>query len=712
MDGFSISYGLDASAATVKAMIDTGLKYENAVDYSCKIFNLFKISGDNSYEMLIEKIKSEKNCDRIISLLESYLDDDEFDCLFKFLNSFLGLTYEKYKPLFVHEVPIKIKKIQDFKTIPYINIIDEYFVNTKGDFDIANHLTILEEIYDNDKINNNLLFMVDSKETGLIAMSYMSSMLNEFGFFCGYEDDWDGTMEEYNKIIPIIYANELNDKFYNYNEFSNFSDGEGKFLTTKGERNSLPWWDNFYDIPIILIIEDGDFIHKDFIEKLEYLKGNYSNIYIIYVNKKVKSQMDIIFGSMGIDKVIDDISFKLNYSTYKIEDPEIDSKYSVKVFRDYVHKNNYKVDKELDIKEILERLKKKRRYNWEGNKTIKQAIVKAVTIKKDSSAVLKMRDFEYLDFSLANHKESEVEKGKTKSVESVLEKIENNIYGLDDVKRTMIEAVNLLELNKKREKSGLKAIRVNNTFGFYGAPGVGKTEMAQYFGELMFEKDLLPGNKFININGAQLKAQYVGHTAPKVERIFEENDVIFIDEAYSISSDGAVDSFGQEALAELCAQLEKHSKDKLVIFAGYGGKHMSGKNDKMKEFLDINPGIQSRITFNVDFPVYSAHKEMPHIFEKIVFNAEYNLEEGWRDITISYFEQIEKSPKYGNAREARRLFQHCANIQATRIIESNTYEKRDLMLIKNEDIKKAIINILGNESKSEEDTRRKMGFWV
>lgn len=58
------------------------------------------------------------------------------------------------------------------------------------------------------------------------------------------------------------------------------------------------------------------------------------------------------------------------------------------------------------------------------------------------------------------------------------------------------------------------------------------------------------------------------------------------------------------------------------------------------------------------------------------------------------------------------MFQHCANIQATRIIESNTYEKRDLMLIKNEDIKKAIINILGNESKSEEDTRRKMGFWV
>ncbi|HZX21538.1 MAG TPA: hypothetical protein VFF25_04010, partial [Clostridia bacterium] len=72
----------------------------------------------------------------------------------------------------------------------------------------------------------------------------------------------------------------------------------------------------------------------------------------------------------------------------------------------------------------------------------------------------------------------------------------------------------------------------------------------------------------------------------------------------------------------------------------------------------------------------------------------------------------EKNPEYGNAREARKLFQHCASIQATRVIESNTYKKEDLMLIKNEDIERAIINILRNELKSGEDIGRKIGFWV
>lgn len=712
MDDFSASYGLDASAAMVRAMLDVGLKYENAIDYSGKIFNLFKISGGNSYEKLVEKTKLEKNHNKIISLLEDYLDSDEFDHLFKFTNSFLNLENEKYKPLFVHEAPVKLGRTSDLKFIPYINITDEYFVDTKRDFDIANHLTVLEEIYDNDKIDNNLLFVVDSKETGLIAMSYMSSMLNEFGFFHGCGDNWDGTIKEHNGIMPIIYANELNNMCLGHNKFSNPQDKEGDSSIIREGKNRLPWWVSFHDVPVILIIEKGDFVQNDFIKRLELLMKHYSNIYIIYVNKKINSQMEIIFGSKNIDEIIEDIAFELNYSIYEIKDPKINSKYLEKVFRDFAYEKNYKIDRELDIKEILERLKKKRRHNWEGNKTIKQAIVKAITIKKDSSAVLKTGDFEYLDFSLANYKELEIEGGKTKSTESILEKIKNNIYGLDDVKRIMIRAVNLLKLNKEREKLGLKVIGVNNVFGFYGAPGVGKTEMAQYFGELMFEKGLLPGNKFISINGAQLKAQYVGHTAPKVEKIFEENDVIFIDEAYSISSVGTVDSFGDEALATLCTQLEKHSKDKLVIFAGYGGKHMSGKNDKMKEFLDINPGIRSRITFNVDFPVYSAHKEMPHIFEKMVSNAEYNLEEGWEDITIDYFKQIEKNPEYGNAREARKLFQHCASIQATRVIESNTYKKEDLMLIKNEDIERAIINILRNELKSGEDIGRKIGFWV
>ena len=47
---------------------------------------------------------------------------------------------------------------------------------------------------------------------------------------------------------------------------------------------------------------------------------HYSNIYIIYVNKKINSQMEIIFGSG--DEIIEDIAFELNYSIYEIKDPK------------------------------------------------------------------------------------------------------------------------------------------------------------------------------------------------------------------------------------------------------------------------------------------------------------------------------------------------------------------------------------------------------
>ena len=91
-------------------------------------------------------------------------------------------------------------------------------------------------------------------------------------------------------------------------------------------------------------------------------------------------------------------------------------------------------------------------------------------------------------------------------------------------------------------------------------------------GQMMFNEKLLPDNRYICINGAELKGKYVGHSAPNTKKLFENYDVIIIDEAYSIvEENGTMDSFGNEAIAQLIIELENHSTDKLIIFAGYGG---------------------------------------------------------------------------------------------------------------------------------------------
>ena len=83
-------------------------------------------------------------------------------------------------------------------------------------------------------------------------------------------------------------------------------------------------------------------------------------------------------------------------------------------------------------------------------------------------------------------------------------------------------------------------------------------------------------------------------------------------------------------------ELEEHAEDKLVIFAGYGGTDIDEKNNKMKEFIDANPGIKSRINSTFYFPSYTA-PEMAEIFKKHAEISGYELPENWKEPITAYF---------------------------------------------------------------------------
>lgn len=245
-----------------------------------------------------------------------------------------------------------------------------------------------------------------------------------------------------------------------------------------------------------------------------------------------------------------------------------------------------------------------------------------------------------------------------------------NIIGQQEMKETLCKLGAVYQYAKKREKYHFTNLPIHKVLAFIGPPGTAKTTSAMYFAEMMKEEGILTGEKLVSITGTQLKAKYVGQTSERVHQIFQNHDIIIIDEAYSLVNyheTDRTDSFSQEALAQLCIEVEEHSQDKLIIFAGYGGD-ISDKDNKMKKFMDENPGISSRITFTVYFSSYRA-EEMLEIFRLLAENANYSLEEGWKEILLPFFEKRINAENFGNGREARRLLEHAMAVSALHFMD-------------------------------------------
>lgn len=108
----------------------------------------------------------------------------------------------------------------------------------------------------------------------------------------------------------------------------------------------------------------------------------------------------------------------------------------------------------------------------------------------------------------------------------------------------------------------------------------------------------------MEVQRSDLVGQYLGSTTEKTKaKILEaRGGVLFVDEAYRLIPTAGKD-FGREAIEELMAVMEED--DPVVIFAGY--------EKLMEKFLNVNPGLRSRIYRKFVFPDYTA-EELGEIF--------------------------------------------------------------------------------------------------
>ena len=82
--------------------------------------------------------------------------------------------------------------------------------------------------------------------------------------------------------------------------------------------------------------------------------------------------------------------------------------------------------------------------------------------------------------------------------------------------------------------------------------------------------------------------------------------MLFIDEAYTLTQESKND-FGQEAIDTLLKLMEDYRHDFVVIVAGYP--------ELMEEFLQSNPGLQSRFNKRIFFQNYTVEEMLEILCE-------------------------------------------------------------------------------------------------
>ena len=271
--------------------------------------------------------------------------------------------------------------------------------------------------------------------------------------------------------------------------------------------------------------------------------------------------------------------------------------------------------------------------------------------------------------------------GLSKTPEDTLQEL----IGLTEVKNLLTQQIAFNKVNHLRKQHGIYNDTVNHHLVFSGNPGTGKTEVARLYTKILFNNKIIQENKLVEVGRADLIGEYIGSTASKVKKVFDDakGGVLFIDEAYSLIPRHEKD-YGHEAIATIIQEMENRRDEVLVIFAGY--------EDLMKEFLDINPGLSSRISREIRFEDYSSD-ELFAIIELMISRKQYQLKGDCKHKLYQHLSELERDSYFGNARYVRKLVDHIILYQAQRVInmeDSQLTSLENLSLVTLEDIENAL----------------------
>ena len=276
-------------------------------------------------------------------------------------------------------------------------------------------------------------------------------------------------------------------------------------------------------------------------------------------------------------------------------------------------------------------------------------------------------------------KDDDVEDQPTLSEEAITL---DNLIGLEKIKLEIQELKALAKFRLKRLELGLPVTPTTLHMVFTGNPGTGKTTVARLLGQIYYDIGILSENKVIEASRQDLVGEYIGHTAPKTQKLFEKalGGILFIDEAYSLFKTG--NDFGKEAVETLLKLMEDNRENVVVIIAGYPSE--------MEELLASNPGLKSRFSKFLHFDDYSK-EELLQIFFKMVADYHNTLSDGAKFKIEHLIDTYYESGAFNaNARAIRNLFESTTRLQSLRLSKMEKPSQDEMMMFIDKDLPNTI----------------------
>lgn len=263
----------------------------------------------------------------------------------------------------------------------------------------------------------------------------------------------------------------------------------------------------------------------------------------------------------------------------------------------------------------------------------------------------------------------------------------NSLIGLESVKEEVSSLANFVRIQKQRENQGLKTASMSYHCVFTGNPGTGKTTVARILAKIYRDLGIVKRGHLVETDRSGLIAEYVGQTAVKTNAVIDSalGGILFIDEAYALLDGNG--GYGSEAIATLLKRMEDNRDNLVVIVAGY--------TREMKDFIDSNPGLQSRFTRYINFPDYSAD-ELFDIFMTRVNKYSYKLDADAEQYLRDNLKQTvaTKSKNFGNGRYVRNLFEKTISNQANRLGRRTGLSTQELSQLTLQDVASACQTVI------------------